>query len=137
MLRTIIVTSVLAGAITLLTAPQVFAYGVTHTGHTTYTQGGGVQHTGSTTATGPNGSYSGSHSGSYSGTGTATHSGSGTYSGAGGTATHTSSGSYSGGSGTASYSGSRERTYSPTTYSGYSAAGSVSETTTRSVVRYP
>jgi len=125
MLRTILVPALVAGTLALLAAAQAHGYGACHTGSTYVSPSGGVQHTGSTTASGPYGSYSGSHTSSYSGGGSS----------GGGSVSHSGSATASGPYGTASYSGSTTRAYSPTTYGGYSAAGTASYS--GSVARYP
>jgi len=154
MLRTILSQSVLAGLLALLTYSQAHAYGCAHTGHTTYSSGGGVQHTGSTSGYGQYGSYSGSHSGSTTASGgTVTHTGSSESSGPGGSYSTSRYGSTTASGGSAYHSGSAEasgpygsatehsssyRTYSPSVYGGYSAAGTTNAAYTRGVVRvYP
>jgi hypothetical protein len=80
----------------LLTASEAHAWGACHTGYT-HVGPGGVQHYGSTSASGPYGSYSGSHYSSY-GAGGSYHTGSAygtSYGGAAG-GYHYSGGSYGG-----------------------------------------
>jgi hypothetical protein len=78
------------------TSSKAQGYGACHTGYT-HVGPGGVQHYGSTSVSGPNGSYSGSHTSAY-GAGGAYHSGSayGTTSGGAGGAYHYTSSAYGG-----------------------------------------
>ena len=65
MLRNILCVAALAAATTLATASQAQAWGACHVGYT-HVGPSGVQHYGHTSASGPYGSYSGSHYGSSS-----------------------------------------------------------------------
>jgi hypothetical protein len=105
LMRTILLSAVLAALLSLTTATQAHAYGACHTGYTTCGPNG-VQHSGSTTVSGPGGTAS--HTGSTTSTPYGTEH----------TGTTTATGAYGG-----AYAGSTTRAYSPTTYGSYSAVG--------------
>jgi hypothetical protein len=116
MLQKIFIVMVAAVLAVLLTASQAQAWGAAHCGYTSV-GAGGVQHYGTTTASGPYGSYSGSHYSSASAGGTY-HEGSayGTTSSGGSSAYHYS--------GTSSYGGYHAGGFSTAnTYGGAYAGG--------------
>jgi hypothetical protein len=105
MKRTLLIPA-LAVVLALGISSRAHAYGASRTAHTSVSSNGTVQHSSSGSASGPYGSVQ--HSGS-------------TTAGAGGvqhTGTTTATGAYGG-----TYDHTASRTYSPSTYNGYSAAG--------------
>jgi hypothetical protein len=111
----ILVPAALAALLVFATSSRVEAYGAYHGGTTTY-GAGGVQHYGSTAAAGPYGAGTVTHSGT---TTPYQHSGVTTATGAGGS----------------SYSVVNTRTYSPSTYGGYSPVTTVPQYNTTGVTR--
>jgi hypothetical protein len=123
MLRTILVPALAAALLGLLNSSQAYAWGATRS--VSYSGSGGYGSYSGTRTTTASGSY-----GSYSRN--TTVSGTGAYGSYSRNTTVSGTGGYGG-----SYSATSTRTYSPTMYNGYSAAGVTGSAYRVGVTRYP